>query len=120
WGHAEIWYPGYMMVRSRTATRLRDGARLTMISTPEGRTTYLAQGVSIIWPPGLPGATARATTSGARAQVEVSFDASPDSTYTFTQFASVLTPKGVPLTRVTHELWAAQTRGYDSLAADNA
>src|SRR5439155_12779492 len=41
WGHAEIWYPGYMMVRSRTATRLRDGARLTMISTPEGRTTSL-------------------------------------------------------------------------------
>jgi protein-glucosylgalactosylhydroxylysine glucosidase len=120
WGHAEIWYPGYMVVRSRTATRLRDGARLTMISRPEGRTTSLAQGVSIIWPPGLPGATARTTTSGDRAQVEVSFDASPDSTYAFTQFASVVLSQEVPLTRLTRELSAAQARGYDSLAADNA
>ncbi len=121
WGHGEIWYPGYMVVRSRLATRLRDGARLSMMSTPEGRTASLTQGVLIIWPHDLPGASARSTTSHNRVQVEVTFDGSPDSTYVFTQFASVALSQDVPLARwVARELSAAQARGYDSLAVDNA
>jgi hypothetical protein len=117
WGHGEIWFPGYMMVRSRAATRVSDGARLTMISTPAGRTSSLAQGVLISWPHGLLRGSARTITSSKKAQVEVSFDASPDSTYIFTQFAGLAVSQ--PLAQVTRLLSAAQTRGYDSLAADN-
>jgi hypothetical protein len=119
WGHGEIWYPGYMVVRSPVATRVGDdGARLSVISTPVGRTTSLAQGVLLRWPDNLAGASVRTTSTRDRAQVEVSFDASPESTYVFTQFASILLSQ--PLTQVARSLSAAQTRGYDSLAADNA
>jgi protein-glucosylgalactosylhydroxylysine glucosidase len=120
WGHGEIWYPGYLVVRARSATRLQDGARLSMISTPEGRTTSLTEAVSILWPHGLPGASVRATASGDTTQVEIAFDASADSTYAFTQIANVVMSQSAPLSRVARELSAAQARGYDSLAADNA
>jgi trehalose/maltose hydrolase-like predicted phosphorylase len=122
WGHAELWYPGHMVVRSRTATRLRGGARLTMISTPEGRTTSLAQGALIVWQHDLPGASARATSSGDTALVEVAFDASPGSTYAFTQLVSIVSSQDEPhpVARVTRDLGDAHTQGYDSLAADNA
>jgi protein-glucosylgalactosylhydroxylysine glucosidase len=122
WGHGEIWYPGRMVVLSRSATRLRAGARLWMISTPEGRAIALVQGVSVTWPPGLPGVSAQAKTSADTVWVEVAFDASADSTYAFTQLTGIASSQEGPgpSSRVAGALSAAQALGYDRLAADNA
>jgi len=122
WGHGKIWYPGHMVVLSRSATRLRDGARLWMISTPEGRAISLVQGVSVTWPRSLPGMRARATTSADRVSVEVAFDAAADSTYSFIQLTGITSPQEGPdpSDRVARALSAAQALGYGRLAADNA
>jgi trehalose/maltose hydrolase-like predicted phosphorylase len=120
WGHGDIWYPGSMAVRSRAAVPVQDGARLSMISMPVGRTSALAEGVWITWSRQLPAVSARTTSSGGRTQVEVAFDASPDSTYTFTQFVSVVSSRDEPIAGMTRELATGHARGYDSLSADNA
>ncbi len=49
WKPADIWYPGHMVVRSRESKREPRGARLSMTSTPVGRTTILAQAAAISW-----------------------------------------------------------------------
>jgi trehalose/maltose hydrolase-like predicted phosphorylase len=118
WGPGDIWYPGYMVVRSRAATLVSGGARLSMMSTPVGRTSSLAQGVLVLWPRSLPHASVRTKASTEKSQVEVSFDASRDSTYVFTQLAAVGVTQ--PLAQLTRLLSSAQARGYDSLSADNA
>ena len=71
-----------MVVRSRAAAELAHGARLSLTSTPEGRTTVLAQAAVVGWPADLARSEARTRASGDTAAVEVAFDAAPGRTYT--------------------------------------
>lgn len=122
WRPAHVWYAGHMVVRSREARAERQGGRLSLTSTPQGRTTILAQAARVSWDSDLPGATTRTKASGDSALVEVAFDASPGMTYRFAQVVSVVSSaeEAQPLTVATQEAERAWARGYDRLSADNA
>jgi trehalose/maltose hydrolase-like predicted phosphorylase len=122
WGPAEVWYPGHMVVSSRKATRLPGGATLSLTSTPEGRTSTLAQAAAITWRKDLARASARTMAAGDTAMVEISFDASPGERYAFSELVSVVSSMRVldPLAQAMREVTAAQARGYRSLADANA
>ena len=122
WGPAELWYAGHMAVRTRAAALQPDGARLSMTAAPDGRTTTLAEAAAVSWTRNLPGARARTVTSGDTAMVELSFDASPGLTYTFTYMVSMLSSveSPQPLAQATRDAAAARSRGYGALAAANA
>jgi protein-glucosylgalactosylhydroxylysine glucosidase len=122
WRPADVWYPGHSVVRSRAATRLRNGARLSLTSTPVGRTTVLAQVAVVGWPSGLVRAEARTRTSADTSAVELAFDAAPGRTYHLTHivgFDTSGTDAGAPA-RASREAETASARGWDALAADNA
>jgi len=122
WGPPELWYPGHLAIRSGTAVLAPGGASLSMTSTPEGRTTTLAQAASIAWARNLPGVIVRKVATGDTAMVEVAFDASPGATYTFTDLVSMVSSleSPQPLTRATNDAAAARSLGYDALATRNA
>jgi trehalose/maltose hydrolase-like predicted phosphorylase len=119
WGLDEIWYPGHMAVRSRAASRAPGGARLSLTSTPEGRTVVLAQAAAVGWPGGLSGAT---RTTSDSAIVEIAFDAVPGRRYEFTQLVTfVTTPKDQRAASAAgRDVEAARARGWDDLAKTNA
>ncbi len=122
WRPADVWYPGRMVVRSRAATRAPGGARLSLTSTPEGRTLVLAQAASVGWPSDLSRVEAVTRASGDSALVEVAFDATSGRTYTFTHmvgFATSATDPSAPAL-ASREAESARARGWDALAADNA
>ena len=122
WRPADIWYPGHMVVRSRTSTRVPGGARLSLTSTPEGRTVVLAQAAAAGWPSDLPHGDVRTRSSGDTSLVEIAFDATPGRTYTFTQLVSFsisATDSRAPAS-ASREVEAARSRGWDALAAANA
>jgi trehalose/maltose hydrolase-like predicted phosphorylase len=123
WKPADIWYPGHMVVRSRAATRIPGGARLSVTSTPEGRpATTLAQVATLNWDKELPGVTVGTTAAGDTARVEIAFDGSRGSSYTFTQIVSSASSADgpEPLPRATRQARIARARGYEALSADNA
>ncbi|HEX3235547.1 MAG TPA: hypothetical protein VHR41_15215, partial [Gemmatimonadales bacterium] len=122
WGPADLWYPGRMVVRSRAAAPGPGGGRLSMTSTPEGRTTTVAEAAAVSWPADLPGAKTRTVASGDSALLEVAFDASAGTSYQFAQTVSVLSSSdgAAALAQATRAADTARSRGYDSLAADNA
>ncbi len=122
WRPADIWYPGHMVVRSRAASARPGLASLSMTSTPEGRTSILAQAAIVAWPRDLPGADARTRAAGDTATVEVAFDASPGRTYVFTQLVGVVSSAETahPLAVANRRVAEARSRGYDALAAGNA
>ncbi len=126
WGPADVWYPGRMTVRSRAATRAATGGapggRLSLTSTPVGRTTTLAQAAAVTWGPALPNATTRTVASGDTAMVEVAFDAAAGRAYAFSQIVSQVSSAETPraLDRATRDVAAAEAHGYERLAADNA
>jgi trehalose/maltose hydrolase-like predicted phosphorylase len=122
WKPADIWYPGHMVVRSSNAVRVPGGARLSMTSAPEGRTSTLAQAAMITWSKDLPGVAVRTASSNDTALVEIAFDASRSRTYSFSQVVStVLSTDGPrPLPRAARQAELASSRGYVRLAADNA
>ena len=122
WGPADIWYPGHSVVRSRAATGVRHGARLSLTATPDGRTTVLAEAAIVGWPADLVRPEARTRASGDTAAVELAFDAAPGRTYRLTHvvgFDTSGTDAGAPA-RASREAEAASARGWDALAADNA
>jgi protein-glucosylgalactosylhydroxylysine glucosidase len=122
WRPPDIWYPGHMVVRSRSATRVPGGARLAVTSTPEGRTIMLGQAAAVGWPSDLPNADVRTGTSGDTALVEVAFDAAAGRSYGFTHlvtFATSVTDSRAPAS-ASREVETARARGWDQLAADNA
>lgn len=122
WTLADVWYPGHMAIRARSATLAAGGARLTAVSVPEGRNTMLAQAAAITWPALLPRATTRTVAAGDTALVEVAFDGSPGQTYTFSQIVSLVSSaEGAnPVSQAQREVEAARARGYTRLAAANA
>jgi trehalose/maltose hydrolase-like predicted phosphorylase len=122
WKPADIWYPGHMLVKSREAVRDSRGARLTMTSTPVGRATMLVEAAAVTWAMDLRNPVASTTASGDTALVEIAFDASPGYTYRFSQVASIVSSDEVqrPVEQANREVEAAQARGFDRLAADNA
>jgi trehalose/maltose hydrolase-like predicted phosphorylase len=122
WKPADIWYPGHMIVRARTALRMRAGARLSVTSTPEGRTTTLAQVAAVTWAKDLPRRSARTIASGDTALVEVEFDAHRGRSYSFSEIVSLQsTAEGPrPLARAARRVEAARASGYPKLAAENA
>ena len=120
WRPADIWYPGHMVVRSRAATRRQSGALLALTSTPAGRTLVLAQAARIAWPAGLRGATARTEAAGDSTWVEVAFDGEAGRTYTFTQVTAFAIDGKDPRAAASSEAEAAQARGWQALAGENA
>ena len=121
WKPDDIWYPGHMIVRSRSVARLPAGARLTLTSTAEERDTRLDQVATVGWNTNLPRATVRTVASGDTALVEVSFDATRGGIYTFTQIVSFVSSAvdSRPMARATREAELARARGYASLAAES-
>src|SRR5687768_8246652 len=85
WRPPDIWYPGHMAVRSRTAGRSGRGARLSLTSTPAGRTLLLGQAATVVWPAALPRPAVQTRAAGDTAMVEIAFDAEAGRTYSFTQ-----------------------------------
>src|SRR4029453_301027 len=79
----DVWYPGQMLVRSRSAGLGKGGARLSFTSVPVGRSTVLAQVAAVTWPSDLPAVQTRTRANGDTALVEVAFDAAPGEKYTF-------------------------------------
>ena len=122
WKPADIWYAGHMEVRSRAAARAPGGARLSMTSTPVGRSTILAQTAAVTWTMDLRKPSINTTASGDTAMVEIAFEALPGRTYTFSQVTSIISSNEVQhaLEQARRELDAARSRGIDRLAADNA
>jgi trehalose/maltose hydrolase-like predicted phosphorylase len=122
WQPGDIWYPGYMIVHSREASRTSSGARLSMTSSPAGRTTVLAQSSEIRWPHALPKPTVTMVASGDTAGVELTFDAVRGRNYTFIEVTSALAaqPERQLLTRATQIAQAAGSRGFAALAQANA
>jgi trehalose/maltose hydrolase-like predicted phosphorylase len=109
-----------MVVRSRAAARRQSGALLALTSTPEGRTSVLAQAASVGWPADLRGAAARTGAEGDSAWVEVAFDGQAGRTYTFTQ-ATVFSSDGRdPRATASSEAEGARARGWHALAGENA
>jgi trehalose/maltose hydrolase-like predicted phosphorylase len=122
WRPADVWYPGHFAVRSRTATGVPHGARLSLTSTPEGRTTVLAKAAVVGWPTDLVRPEARTRASGDSAAVELAFDAAPGRTYHLTHVVGFDTSgrDARAPARASREAEAAHARGWDALAADNA
>jgi protein-glucosylgalactosylhydroxylysine glucosidase len=122
WSPRDIWYPGHMIVRSRSAARTPTGARLTMASLPEGRPTLLAQAVQLGWPPALPNQTVRTTASGDTASVELTFDAERGRTYSFVRVASAVSSakQSHLVTQAIETAQGASGKGFEALAQANA
>jgi trehalose/maltose hydrolase-like predicted phosphorylase len=122
WKPADIWYPGHMLVRSRSAVRVSNGAVLSLTSTPEGRKESLAQAAAITWAKDLSRPSVQTVEAGDTALVEVAFDGSRGRTYTFVEVAGLAPSEGVadPTTLITRRVTQARSRGYTRLAADNA
>ncbi|MGH7624801.1 MAG: hypothetical protein ACREOJ_05695, partial [Gemmatimonadaceae bacterium] len=122
WGPSQLWYPGHMRVRSRSALHTATGARLTMTATPEGRSTSLAEAATVDWARDLPRASARTVARGDTAMVELAFDASPGVSYTITNVVSIVSSTTVasPAARAAQDAAAARRLSFDSLAARNA
>jgi trehalose/maltose hydrolase-like predicted phosphorylase len=122
WRPPDVWYPGHMVVRSRAATRVPGGARLSLTSTPEGRTTLLTQVAALGWSSDLPGVEVQTRTAADTALVEIAFDATAGRTYRFTHlvsFATSAADPGAPA-RAGREAETARSRGWDALAEANA
>ena len=122
WRPADLWYPGHTIVRGRKASRERNGGRLSLTATPEGRTTAVTEVAAITWDGRVRGATTRVRAAGDTASLEVTFEAVADETYTFTQFVSVAsTLQGPdPRGRAARAATAARALGYGPLAKANA
>lgn len=122
WKPGDIWYPGHMAVRSRAASRARNTAQLSLISVPEGRPVILAQASEVTWPSDLSGAAVRTRASGDTTLVEVMFEASRGRSYTFWQATASVTSERESglLARATRLAQRARSRGYQTLARENA
>jgi len=122
WGPRELWYPGHMMVRSRSARVRPGGAELDMTASPDGRTLTLAESATISWARELKGVAARTVASGDTAMVELSFDASPGQTYTFSDLVSLVSSleSRKPAAEATRSAAAARALGYGEIAARSA
>ena len=125
WGPDELWYPGHVVVTSRTALTSGGSARLAVSGRAEGRAIEVGESAEVRWPADLPGARARTRALGDSALVEITFDGAAGQTYRFTQltaFASTADAarSGPPLTVAARELRQASAAGYDGVAAANA
>jgi hypothetical protein len=125
WGPDELWYPGRVVVISRTAVTTGSSARLTLAGRPEGRAIVVGESAEVRWPADLPGGRARTLALADSARVEVAFDAAAGQTYRFTQltaFASTAeaVPTGPPVSVASRRLREAGAAGYDGVAAGNA
>ncbi|HET7470179.1 MAG TPA: hypothetical protein VFJ81_10910, partial [Gemmatimonadales bacterium] len=125
WGPDELWYPGRVVVTSRSALVSGSSARLAVAGRPAGRTIVVGESAEVRWPGDLPGAQARTRARGDSALVEVAFDAAAGKTYRFTQltaFASSVEPglAAPPPTAAGQRLRQATAAGYDGVVAANA
>jgi protein-glucosylgalactosylhydroxylysine glucosidase len=122
WGARELWYPGHMIVRTRSAVLVSGGGTLGMTSMPEGRTQTLAQAAAISWARELSGVETRTIASGDTAMIEIAFDASPGQSYTFSDLVSLVSSverrESVP--QAARRAAAARKLGYDAVAARSA
>ncbi len=122
WGARELWYPGHMMVRTRSAELVPGGARLGMIAAPDGRTQTLALSAEIGWARGLSGVATKLTSAGDTAMVELTFDASPGQTYTFSDLVGIVSSLDSqrPVPEASRTASVARALGYESIAARSA
>lgn len=122
WGPAQLWYPGHSLIRTRAATAAAGRASLTMTSTPEGRSTVVAQAGDVRWAPDLPGVTARARAAGDSASVEIAFDGAAGRTDTFTLRVGTASSLETahPLAVASRRIAETSSAGYDGAAAANA
>ena len=116
WGAAELWYPGHSIVHARTAKLSPFGARLTMVSSPEGRTATLSEAAEIAWPPG---GVAHADTTLDSAEVDIAIDAAAGHTYTVTEIVSIVPSFDgrSSLIAAMRDAASARVAGVDALAA---
>jgi trehalose/maltose hydrolase-like predicted phosphorylase len=122
WKPNDIWYPGHMEIRSRSAVSRGDGASLRLASVPTDRTgPVLSQRGFTRWPGPLRNLVVRARAEGDSALVEIAFDAAAGRTYRFLHVARFVTSDSSDADD--HRGDAADVaadRGFDALYADNA
>jgi len=121
WSPGDLWYPGHMIIRSRQAGRTSNGARLTMASLPEGKSTLLAQAVELTWPRALGKTLVRTEARGDTALVELTFDAVRGRTYSLLQVASAFASNTEShlVTRASQAARTGSARGFRTLAEEN-
>ncbi len=119
WKPDDIWYPGHMVAGGREVVLKSDGARLSLVSTPVGQQVGLIQAAYTRWPSALANPRVRKVAAGDTALVEVAFDGAAGRSYEFFHVATF-----APLPDASGSPWrgveAANRRGYEALAADNA
>ena len=122
WRPADIWYPGHLAIRARGAEPAAGGGVLSLVASPAGRATRVAQVAALRWPEDLAGAVPSARAAGDSARIELAFDAEPGRSYLFEQAVAVVTTADgrEPLARARQEAEAARSRGYDALAGASA
>jgi trehalose/maltose hydrolase-like predicted phosphorylase len=122
WRPEDIWYPGHMIVRSRHAARTATGGRLSMTSTPVGRTTTLAQAAEVGWGANLRQPRIRTHASGDTALIDITFEATRGTSYSFSQVTTTLSAdRGTQLLdRAAGQARSASSWGYAALARQNA
>ena len=119
WGAAELWYPGHSIVHARTAKLSPVGARLTMVSSPEGRITTVGEAAEVAWPMG---AVAHADTTLDSARVDIAIDAAAGQTYTITEIVSIVPSYDdrSSLAAAVRDAASSRAAGVAALAARNA
>lgn len=119
WGPAELWYPGHSIIHARTATLSPFGARLTIVASPEGRITTLAEAAEVAWPKG---AVAHVDTTLDTARVDIALDAAAGQTYVITDIVSIVPSYDdrSSLAAAERDAGAARVAGFDALSARNA
>ena len=122
WKPNDIWYPGHMEIRSRSAVARRDGASLRLGSVPTGRTgPVLSQRGFTRWSGSLRNLDVQTRAEEDSAFVEIAFDAAPGRTYRFlhlTRFVASDSSEANDYRGDSAEV--AADRGFIALYADNA
>ncbi|HEX2251620.1 MAG TPA: hypothetical protein VHH32_14825 [Gemmatimonadales bacterium] len=93
-----------------------------MTSTPVGRTTTLAQAAEVVWVPTLHQPKIRTKALGDTALIEITFQATRGTSYTFSQITSTVSSDKYEklLDSAAGRARAASARGYAALARENA
>jgi trehalose/maltose hydrolase-like predicted phosphorylase len=122
WKPNDIWYPGHMEIRSRSAASRGDGASLRLASAPTGRAgPVLSQWGFTRWPGSLRNLDVQTRAEGDSAVVEIAFDAVAGRTHRFLHIARfVASDSSEADDHRGDAAEAAADRGFDALYTDNA
>jgi trehalose/maltose hydrolase-like predicted phosphorylase len=115
-------YPGHMAVRDWQVESSSVGGLLRVVSQAEGGTTAVGQVVALSWPPDLKNLTVIGSTSDEIVSIELGFQASAETSYTFLKYVGAVSSldRSIPAEAAAEVAQAARARGYDALFEEHA